>query len=360
MPGGLEFTTSTTLQAPDLLHRLKSRARELGFAFCGITTADPPPHVAKYESWLEAGYHGEMNYLATDRARQRRAGPKLILPDCKSILVTALPYPPGNTTGPIAAYAVGDDDYHDVIPWRLRDLIEWLEAEVGHSIAHKIYTDTGPLLERELAQRAGLGWIGKNTMLINPKAGSYFLLGEVLLDLDLPPDEPFIADHCGTCTRCIEACPTGAILENRALDSRLCISYLTIELKGSIPEDLRDSMGGWIFGCDICQAVCPWNVRFADSVNPDPALAPRHPPPDLRAELTLTPEQFNARFKSSPITRAKRRGYLRNVAAALGNGGDPDDIPALESCLERESDPLVREHVAWALGKLEKKRPFGG
>jgi epoxyqueuosine reductase len=335
----------------NLAARLKARAWELGFAFCGITTPEPPPHLAEYERWLDAGHHGEMNYLATERARQRRAHPRLILPDCKSILVVALPYPPGNTEGPIAAYALGHD-YHEVIPARLRKLMTWLEAEVQHPIAHKVYTDTGPLLERELAQRAGLGWIGKNTMLIRPKVGSYFLLGEVLLDLDLPPDEPFPSDRCGTCTRCIEACPTGAILENRVLDSRRCTSYLTIELKGSIPEDLRGAMGGWIFGCDICQAVCPWNVRFADSVAPDPALASNPPPPDLRNELSLTPEQFNTKFKDSPIRRTKRRGYSRNVAVALGNSGDPGAIPALKASIEVEPDPLVREHVHWALGRL--------
>lgn len=334
-----------------LASRLKARAHELGFTFCGLTTPDPPPHLADYEAWLAADHHGEMAYLETERACQRRADPRLILPECKSILVVAMPYPPGNMDGPIAAYALGDD-YHEVIPSRLRELVAWLEAEVGHLISHKIYTDTGPLLERDLAQRAGLGWIGKNTMLINPKAGSYFLLGEALLDLDLPADDPFVADRCGACTRCIEACPTDAILENRVLDSRRCISYLTIELKGSIPEDLREKMGGWIFGCDICQAVCPWNVRFADSVTPDPALAARQSPPDLADELSLTPEQFNTKFKDSPMTRAKRRGYLRNVAVALGNGDSPEAIPALNACAEAEPEPLVREHVRWALARF--------
>ncbi len=341
------------LRPSSIILRLKTRARELGFAFCGLTTPDPPPHLDKYEQWLAGGLHGEMAYLATGRARQRRADPRLILPHCKSIIVVALPYAPaaGEKPGPIAAYALGDD-YHDVIPPRLRELIAWLEAEVGHPIAHKIYTDTGPILERELAQRAGLGWIGKNSMLINPKAGSYFLLGEALIDFELPADAPFAADHCGACTRCIEACPTEAILDNRTLDTRRCISYLTIELKGAIPEDLRDSMGGWIFGCDICQAVCPWNIRFADSLLPEPALAPRRPPPTLPDELSLTPEQFSARFTGSPIKRAKRRGYLRNVAVALGNGGNEDTIPALEKCRAEVNEPLVGEHAGWALQKL--------
>ncbi len=335
--------------------RLKARARELGFAFCGVTSPDPPPHLDAYEQWLANGLHGEMAYLGTERARQRRADPRLIMPECKSIVVVALPTQPGNEHGPVAAYALGDD-YHDVIPPRLRQLVAWLEAETGHPIAHKIYTDTGPILERELAQRAGLGWIGKNSMLINPRAGSYFLLGEALIDFELPPDPSFTADRCGACTRCIDACPTDAILDNRTLDARRCISYLTIELKGAIPEDLREAMGGWIFGCDICQAVCPWNVRFADSLPPEPALAPRRPPPSLLEELSLSPKQFNAKFKGSPVKRPKRRGYLRNVAVALGNSDDEKAISALEKCRAEADEPLVREHAARSLSKLYASR----
>ncbi len=340
-----------------LSDRLKARARELGFALCGITTPGPPPHLDAYERWLAQGRHGSMDYLAAERARQRRADPRLILPDCKSIIVVALPHSPGDARGPIAAYALGDD-YHDVIPPRLAKLVEWLETEVGRPITHKIYTDTGPLLERELAQRAGLGWVGKNTLLINPKAGSYFLLGEVLLDLNLPADPPLAADHCGACTRCLDACPTGAILPDRMLDARRCISYLTIELKDSIPMDLREQTGGWVFGCDICQAVCPWNLRFAESLIPDAALAPRGPVPDLAAELSLSPEQFNAKFKGSPVRRAKRRGYLRNVAVALGNSGDParrsSGVPALERAAATDPEPLVREHARWAADKIKR------
>lgn len=334
-----------------LADRLKDRARQLGFAFCGVTTPDPPPHIEEYERWLADGMHGQMNYMAAERARQRRADPRLILPECKSVIVAALPYPPGNEHGPIAAYALGDD-YHEVIPARLRQLVNWLEAETGRAIRNKIYTDTGPLLEREMAQRAGLGWIGKNTMLISPSGGSYFLLGEALIDLELPPDQPFAADRCGTCTRCLEACPTDAILEGRVLDSRRCISYLTIEFKDSIPDDLAEQSGGWIFGCDICQAACPWNLRFAKLLAPDPAFAPRRPSMDLAQELALTPEQFSAAFKGSPVKRAKRRGYLRNVAAALSHGGGEAARAALEQCAQSEADPLVREQAARALKKL--------
>lgn len=340
------------MTGPDLVNQLKAQAQRLGFAFVGLTTPEPPPHLDAYSQWLEADRHGEMHYLETGRARDRRADPRLILPNCQTILVAALPYTPGNTTGPIAAYALGRD-YHDVLPERLSQLMQWLEGTVGHSIEHKTYTDTGPLLERELAQRAGLGWIGKNTMLINPTSGSYFLLGEVLMDLALPADPPIETDHCGTCTRCIEACPTDAILPERTLDARRCISYLTIELKGQIPVELREPMGGWIFGCDICQAVCPWNVRFAANLTPDPELLPRREPPVLEEELALTPKEFNAKFKGSPLVRTKRRGYLRNVAVALGNSGQAESVQALEVCLETETEPLIREQAAWALERLK-------
>ncbi len=338
----------------DLVTNFKAHARSLGFAFIGFTTPDPPPHITEYNHWLQSGYHGEMGYLATNRARERRADSRRSLPECQTILVAALPYTPGDTVGPIAAYARGND-YHDVLPPKLEQLVAWLEAETGQPILHKTYTDTGPLLERELAQRAGLGWIGKNTLLINPQGGSYFLLGEVLMDLALPSDPPFTADHCGTCTRCIEACPTDAILPDRVLDARRCISYLTIELKGAIPEDLRSQMGGWTFGCDICQAVCPWNVRFADTLTPDSDLVPRPQSSQLPLELSLTPEQFNAQYKGTPLKRAKRRGYARNVAVALGNTGGTEAAQALEAALETERDPLVCEHIEWALMNLKGK-----
>jgi epoxyqueuosine reductase len=335
----------------DLVSHLKAFARSLGFAFVGLTPPEPPPHLAEYNDWLARNFHGEMNYLAAERARERRANPRRVLPDCKTILVAALPYAPARGE-PIAAYAIGDD-YHDVIPRKLRELVAWLEGEVGHAIAHRIYTDTGPLLERELAQRAGLGWIGKNTMLINPRGGSYFLLGEVLMDFELPPDPPFTADHCGTCTRCIDACPTEAILPDRILDSRRCISYLTIELKGSIPRELRGHCSSWVFGCDVCQMVCPWNLRFAASLTPDPELSPRDAPPlNLADELSLTPEQFNAKYKGTPIKRARRKGYLRNIAVALGNGGGEEATAALEKSLETETEPLIREHAEWATNKI--------
>jgi epoxyqueuosine reductase len=254
----------------------------------------------------------------------------------------------------VAAYAWGRD-YHRVLPERMRALVAFIEQQVGGPVAHRWYTDTGPLLERELAQRAGLGWIGKNTCLINPRLGSYFLLAEILLGIELEPDEPLTPDRCGTCRRCLDACPTGCILPDRTLDARRCISYLTIENKGTIPPDLRPQMGDWVFGCDVCQTACPWNKFAEEEFEPAFAASPGLPSPDLEAELGLTPQDFNKKFKESPVQRAKRRGYQRNVAVALGNSGQQAVIPVLEKALHSD-EPLVREHAAWALGQLSKNR----
>ncbi len=339
----------------ELKESIKVKSKQLGFTLAGFTSSEPPLHYNVFESWLNADMHGTMNYLAEERSRTRRADPKQILPECKSILVLAMPYtsplPEGEGLGVrVASYALGDD-YHDIIPPRLQAIIEFIEEQVGHKIPNRYYTDTGPILERDLAQRAGLGWIGKNTLLINPKAGSTFFLAEILLGIELEPDTPITTDHCGTCTRCIEACPTQCILPNRTLDARRCISYLTIELKEDIPVELRPLMGDWIFGCDICQQVCPWN-RFASQA--DPAFEPKIPLPVLSGELLLTSVEFNQRFKKSPIKRAKRRGYLRNMAVAIGNIGNEHDIPMLEKALQ-ENEPMVREHAKWAIQKVKSK-----
>ena len=314
-----------------------------------------------------------MDYLATERSRLRRADPRQILPECKSILVLATPYSPpsalqspdalpGSGTseasaveadgmrGLVASYAWGAD-YHDVLPERMKELVQFIEAQVGGPVRNRWYTDTGPILERDLAQRAGIGWIGKNTCLIHPKHGSYFLLSEILLDLALEPDPPFTTDHCGTCTRCIDACPTDCILPDRTIDATCCISYLTIELKDDIPTELRDKVGSWVFGCDICQMVCPWN-RFAEEG--DPAFGNDSPSQPLTEELSTSKQEFNQRFKGSPVKRAKRRGYLRNVAVALGNTGDMHVLPVLQNALNDE-EPLVHEHARWAIKEIDKR-----
>lgn len=345
----------------DLKNKLRTEAARLGFSLFGVTGAAPPGSLPVYLRWLDSGYHGEMAYLAVERAVERRANPTLILPDVKSIILLGLRYPKSNPvkltpsgrlTGQVAAYAWGRD-YHDIIPPLLEQLTAFMQRETGSAAVSRAYTDTGPILERDLASRAGLGWIGRNSCLIDPKTGSYYLLAELFTSLELEPDAPFRTDHCGTCRRCIDACPTQCILPNRIIDARRCISYLTIENKGSIPVGLRPAVGSWVFGCDVCQQVCPWNLRFADDTY-DPELQPDADvaSPDLLRDLTLTPQEFNRRFKMSPIRRAKRRGYLRNIAVALGNSTSYEAVAPLIHALDNEPEPLVRGHAAWALGQL--------
>jgi epoxyqueuosine reductase len=342
-----------------LTQAVKNKARRLGFPLVGITTPEPPPHWSAYENWLSKGRHGSMNYL-TD---PRRADPRLVLPECCSILVLAVRYPRPESdaqnegarpVGRVAAYAWGCD-YHLVFSERLKTLVSYIEKEIGSPVPHRCYADTGPLLERDLAQRAGLGWIGKNTCLIHQKIGSYFLLAEILLGIKLEPDIPFGDDRCGRCARCITACPTGCILPDRTLDARRCLSYLTIENKNAIPADLRPQLGNRVFGCDICQQVCPWN-RFANRGH-DPVFNARTglPHPDLIAELGLRPQEFMEKFKDNPILRSRRRGYLRNVAVALGNSGDQAALPALIRAVQ-ENEPLIREHAVWALEHIRENK----
>jgi epoxyqueuosine reductase len=342
----------------NLKQTIKDKARQLGFILAGVTTPDPPPHISTFENWLAQRRHGTMEYLATERSRARRADPRQILPECKAILVLATPYNPPlsfkgegfGERGQIAAYA-RSEDYHDTLPSRMKELVEFIEQQVGSPVRNRWYTDTGPILERDLAQRAGIGWIGKNTCLIHPRQGSYFLLSEILLDLALEPDPPFTTDHCGTCTRCIDACPTDCILPDRTLDASRCISYLTIELKDEVPKELREKIGNWVFGCDICQQVCPWN-RFAKEG--DPAFGDDCSTPPLAGELLISKQEFNQRFKGSPVKRAKRRGYLRNVAVALGNTGDMHMLPVLQNALNDE-EPMIREHAQWAIEEISKR-----
>ncbi len=342
-----------------LKQAIKDHARWLGFPLAGVTTPEQPSHLPIYNGWLDSECHGSMHYLANERARTLRTDPCLILPECESILVLAAPYSDpasveatngSEPTGRIAAYA-WNEDYHTTFPVMLKNIVMFIEEQVGYSVPNRYYTDTGPILERELAQRAGLGWIGKNTCLINPKHGSYFLLSEILLGLDLEPELPFTNDHCGTCTRCVEACPTECILPNRTIDARRCISYLTIEFKDDIPRNIRPLMGNWVFGCDICQMVCPWNrfstKKITDSFSPRPDV----PTPNLIQELGLNPDAFNRKFKGSPVKRTKRRGYLRNVAIALGNSQDSNALRVLNNAQE-DPDTMVRKHAHWARDKI--------
>jgi epoxyqueuosine reductase len=332
---------------------VRAQAYGLGFDLAGVARLGPAETAAAYDEWVARGYAGEMHYLARGAAKRRDT--RLPVPEATSAVVVGMNYGGTEPPGPVARYARGDD-YHDVMLAKLRELHRWIGERLGREVRGKAYVDTGPILERDLARRAGLGWFGKNTNLINPRLGSFFFLGALLVELDLEPDEPFEADRCGTCTRCLDACPTGAFVGPRELDATRCIAYLTIELKEAIPEPLRERVAGLVYGCDICQDVCPWNVRFSRDIR-EPAFEPR---PAIRGKdartlareiLAMDYETFRAVFKHSPMKRAKLRGLKRNAAVVLGNVGRGEDVPALVAAAD-DPDPLVREHTAWALGRI--------
>jgi epoxyqueuosine reductase len=344
--------------AAELTRLAKAHAFALGFDLAGVAELGPAQTSAWFEEWLDAGHAGTMGYLA--RGAEKRRDTRLPVPGTTHALVVALDYGGREPSGPVARYARGDD-YHDVMEARLRELHARLARDAGRAIAGKPYVDTGPLLERDLARRAGLGWFGKNTNLINPARGSFFFLGALVLDVALVPDAPFQEDRCGTCTRCIDACPTGAIVAPRRMDATKCISYLTIELKDGIPEALREKIGALLYGCDICQEVCPYNVKFAQALK-EPAFAPRGfiAGKDVRTLardiLAMTQEEFSAAFKGSPMKRAKLRGLRRNAAVVLGNVGTANDVDVLSSALDGP-ELLVREHAAWALTRICREPP---
>jgi epoxyqueuosine reductase len=344
---------------------LAALATELGFDLCRIARAQVPPHAAEFRAWLADGSAGEMAWL--ERNAERRTDPEAVLPGVRSVVVLGMNYWNDecrmtnderssirhssfvirhSARGRIARYAWGDD-YHDVIERKLRVLDEWLAARGGRQ---RCYVDTGPVLERDFAALAGAGWHGKSTMLIHPRLGTWFFLAEILTTLELAPDAP-LPDRCGRCTRCIDACPTAAITAPHQLDARRCISYLTIEHKGAIPEELRPLMGDRIYGCDDCLEACPWN-RFAQAGR-EAAFAAREFVQGwrLRDFLALDDDGFRALFRKSPIKRIKRRGFLRNVCVALGNVGTAADLPALERAAA-DPEPLIAEHAVWALGRV--------
>jgi len=342
-------------------------ARELGFDLCRFAKAETPEHAAEFRDWLDRGDAGEMNYLA--RNSERRCDPRQILPDAKTVIVLALNYFQGKesaaagvspakgatgtptATGRIARYAWGDD-YHGLIEKKLAVIDQFLRECGGRQ---KCYVDTGPMLERDYAASAGIGWHGKSTMLLNREFGTWFFLAEILTTLEFAPDSAQ-KNYCGRCTRCIDACPTGAITAPHQVDARRCISYLTIELKGSIPSELRPLIGDRIYGCDDCLDACPWN-RFA-RVSRETAFAmhPEVAAMKLRDYLSLDDDKFRRLFRNSPTKRTKRRGLQRNVCVALGNVGTIDDLPALERAAV-DAEPLIAEHAQWAIERI-KERAF--
>ena len=351
--------TSAIAETNSVENLIKAQAYGLGFDLVGITPLGPAETAPRFEEWIARGYAGDMEYLP--RGAAKRQNSRLPFEGAISAIVVGLNYGGREAAGPVARYARGDD-YHELMTARLRELHRWIEREIGRPVSGKAYVDTGPILERDLARRAGLGWFGKNTNLVNPQLGSFFFIGALLVDLELNADAPFDADRCGSCTRCLDACPTGAFVDERVLDATKCISYLTIEAKGAIPIELRENIGGLAYGCDICQEVCPWNVRFSRELREE-SLQPREIVSGdsrtvARGLLSMTPEAFQTALRGSPMKRAKHRGLARNAAVVLGNVGEESDVPTLLAARER-ADPMVREHIDWAIAGIERRFSSG-
>jgi epoxyqueuosine reductase len=363
--------------------RLKARAGELGFELVGIAAAQRAGTFDAFRDWLEAGHAGEMGYLT--KHAEAHAAPSFILPSAKSVVMVGMNYKPphsrplspedgegeerhlpppsllgkgagGLGSGRISLYAHGSD-YHKVLKDRLKQLLAWLQIEVPGCRGRTV-VDTTPLLERDFARLAGLGWFGKNTMLLNKRLGSYFFLGALLLDIELVPDAPMETSHCGTCTACLDACPTDAFTTPYVLDARKCISYLTIELRGPIPHELREPMGDWIFGCDVCQEVCPWNRKPLPTT--ELAFAPREPAPDLiellEELLTMSDGDFDRRYAGTPLTRPGRTAFTRNALIALANTGDETCLHVLARAAAN-TDALIRETALWAREQIQSRVP---
>ena len=335
------------------LESLNTFAGSLGFDGFGVASPQLDLAGERFVKWLDAGYDGEMSYIR--RGEEKRKNPDLVLEGVKSILCFStnyhtvekdMSYVEHRDTADISVYAL-NKDYHDTITPRLRQMEQKIQQEF-EGCRTRIYVDTGPILEKPLAQQAGLGWIGKHTNLLTQGRGSWYFLSEILTDVDLPPSQP-ADDHCGTCRSCIDICPTDAIIAPYVLDSKRCISYLTIELKGVIPVEFRKAIGNRIYGCDDCQIICPWNSYAVRTDEPD--FQQKQDTLKLIDLIQINQEMFSRRFKGSPIKRIKRRGLLRNVAVALGNSGNKQAIPILLKVLDDE-EPLIRAHVVWALGEL--------
>ncbi|WP_213875531.1 tRNA epoxyqueuosine(34) reductase QueG [Pseudomonas sp. dw_358] len=349
--------TASTLNLPELADSIKQWGRELGFQQVGISGLDLAEHENHLTRWLEAGYHGEMDYMAAHG--QKRSRPAELVPGTLRVVSLRMDYLPGDTQmaqrlaqpekAYVSRYALGRD-YHKLIRKRVQQLAERIQQDIG-PFGFRAFVDSAPVLEKAIAEQAGLGWIGKNTLVLNRKAGSYFFLAELFVDIALPVDPPHASEHCGRCTACLDVCPTDAFVGPYVLDARRCISYLTIELKTSIPVELRGLIGNRVFGCDDCQMVCPWNRFARPSAESD--FTPRHSLDNAEmATLFLwDEEQFLSNTEGSPLRRAGYERWLRNLAVGLGNA--PSTIPVLEALQARRDSPseMVREHVEWALAE---------
>jgi epoxyqueuosine reductase len=339
-----------------LEERLKQHAHALGFELAGIAPATDADGFDRLRDWLAHGFAGTMEYM--HRHGDARRHPSSILPEVRSVVMVGMNYRPAEEAlsrkrpGRISCYARGTD-YHDVLRARLNSLLDWLRRERPDCVGRGV-VDTAPLLERDFARRAGLGWYGKNTMLLNKALGSYFFIGALLVNLELAPNPPHTASHCGTCTACLDACPTEAFAAPGVLDARRCISYLTIEHRDDVPVELRPGLGDWLFGCDVCQEVCPWNRKAPPGAEPALQARPDLERLDLIEILSLTEDEFRRRFRGTALLRTKRRGLLRNAALVLGNTGDASALPALRRALD-DAEPLIREAARWAIEAIERR-----
>ena len=358
--------SASSLDLPALSQSIKDWGRELGFQQVGIAGLDLASHEAHLERWLAAGYHGEMDYMAAHGSK--RSHPEELVPGTLRVISLRMDYLPGDTQmskrlgepekAYVSRYALGRD-YHKLIRKRIQQLAERIQQAIG-PFGYRAFVDSAPVLEKAIAEQAGLGWIGKNTLVLNRKAGSWFFLGELFVDLPLPADAPHASEHCGRCSACLDICPTAACVGPYVLDARRCISYLTIELKGAIPVELRPLIGNRVFGCDDCQLVCPWN-RFARPTDQSD-FQPRHQldNAELATLFRWTEEEFLSRTEGSPLRRTGYHNWLRNLAVGLGNA--PSSIPVLEALHARREHPseLVREHVEWALDQHQRRASTTG
>lgn len=351
-----QSVSDATVAVDSLATRLKSEAIRLGFDLAGIAPAVSPPGYPQLMSWLERGFAGEMHYLPRRAAAYQH--PEHVMPGVRSVVMVALNYKAeaaaqstGMAPARIARYAQSAGDYHDFLRDRLKRLGDWLHDQVPQCRT-RVVVDTTPLLERDFARLGGLGWFGKNTLLIHKRAGSFLFLGGLLTDVSLEPDQPHHTSHCGTCTRCLDVCPTQAFPEPYVLDATKCLAYFNIELAGPIPREHRVDVGDWLFGCDLCQDVCPWNRK--SPVSTDPVVQPRAElsPADALAILTMSQDEFRSKFAKTPLDRPGWNGIRRTAAIVLANGQCREAIPALVAALA-DASPVVRGAVVWALQQFD-------
>jgi epoxyqueuosine reductase len=350
------------MNSTEIIKTIRTLSHQVGFIDVGIALPKSPDHFNTFITWLSDGHAAGMKYLGTERSISLRRNPQYLMPDCKSIILLLTRYPSGTSYrdlriardgyGKVSTYAWGKD-YHRVLMEKHEQLMAGFERIMGYAVQYRTFTDSVPLLERELAATAGLGWIGRNSCLISPQYGSFTFISEILTDLPLEPAREILPDRCGNCHRCLDACPTQCILPDRTIAAERCLSYLTIENREQVSIDLRSSVGDWVFGCDICQSVCPWNSRVDDMQVDGQFLGNDHIRNlTLGQELALTEEEFERVYHDSPVRRARRSGYLRNIALVIGNQGDIHNQDLLLYVIRHEEEPMVRAAAVWAAGRM--------